>query len=81
MNAIIKEGRWVSTNGEPLSTIELRQVHDQISRIHNFTEGLVELTHDKIQILSKILYATPLQEQAILKILSTLTEEEINSLI
>ena len=77
--AVIRNGRWVREDGEALDPVELNQLHTQASRIHAFAKD-VELTHDKIEILSHILHASPEQERAILKIL-TMSEIDINSLL
>jgi hypothetical protein len=78
--AVIRDGRWVSEDGTPLDPVQLYQLKDQVSRIHAFAENVVELTHDKIEILTHILHASPEQEQAILKILA-MNKEEVKSLI
>jgi len=78
--AVIRNGRWVRENGEPLDPVEKNQMQSQVSRIHEFAKDVTDLTHDKIEILSHILYATPHQERAILKILS-MKEDDINSLL
>ena len=78
--AVIRDGRWVREDGEALDPVELNQMHNQLNRIHEFANGVTQLTHDKIEILSHILQATPEQERAILKIL-TMKEEAINSLM
>jgi hypothetical protein len=78
--AVIRDGRWVSQDETPLDPVQLYQLKEQVSRIHAFAENVVELTHDKIEILTHILYATPEQEQAILKILA-MDKDEVKSLI
>jgi len=78
--AVIRDGRWSNEEGIPLDPVELYQIHPQLNRIHEFANGVTELTHDKVEILSHILFATPEQERAILKIL-TMSKEAINSLI
>ena len=75
-NAIIRDGRWVSSNEEQLNPVEMHRIHHQFDRIHGFTKGVVELTHIKIEILSCILSATPEQEKAILKVLK-LSKSEV----
>jgi len=67
--AVIREGRWVSEEGEPLDPYELNQVHQHFNRIHDFAKGKAKLTHSKIEILTHILDATPEQELAILSVL------------
>jgi len=78
--AVIRNGRWSNEEGIPLDLVELHQLHPQLNRIHEFAKGVVELTHDKVEILSQILHVNPEQERAILKILS-LTDDQINSLL
>jgi Asp-tRNA(Asn)/Glu-tRNA(Gln) amidotransferase C subunit len=78
--AVIRDGRWVREDNEPLDPCELHQIHGQMTRIHAFADGVAELTHDKIEILSHILHVNPAQERAILRILK-MNEETINSLI
>lgn len=80
MRAVIRNGRWVKDEEHSLDPIELHQIHGQFNRIHEFAKGVTELTHDKIEILSHILHATPEQERAIIKILQ-LSNSEINSLM
>lgn len=78
-NAVIRNGRWVGSNEEQLDPVEMHRVHHQFNRIHSFTNGVVELTHIKIEILSHILNATPEQEKAIVKILK-MNKTEIKDL-
>jgi len=78
--AVIRNGRWVKDEENPLDPCELHQVHNQFDRIHAFAKGVTELTHDKIEILSHILHVSPEQERAILKIL-TMEESAITRLI
>jgi len=78
--AVVRGGKWVRENGEPLDPVELNQIHNQLSRINEFAHGVTKLTHTKIEILSHILDARPDQERAILKILS-MDKATINALI
>jgi len=80
MRAVIRGGRWVNEHEEPLDPVELHQVSRQLNRIHSFTKGVTNLTHDKIEILSSVLDATPDQERAILKIL-TMSKKEIEQIL
>jgi hypothetical protein len=78
--AVIRDGRWVNEEGAPLDPVQLYQLKEQVSRIHAFADGIVEITHDKIEILTHILFASPEQEQAILKILA-MDKDEVKALI
>jgi hypothetical protein len=80
MDAIIVEGRWVKKDGTPLDPCELHRVHNQFNRIHAFADGEIELTHSKIEMLSKILHITPTQEEIILKVMN-MTEEDLHKLV
>lgn len=80
VRAVIREGRWVSVDETPLDPIQMNQLHQQLGRIHTFADGIVELTHDKIEILSHILHVTPEQERVILAVLK-MNKEEVNTLI
>jgi len=80
MRAIIRNGRWVRNDENPLDPCDLHTVHHQFDRIHAFAKDVTILTHDKIEILSNILEATPEQEKAILKILQ-LSKQEIESIM
>lgn len=78
--AVIRDGRWVTEEEQPLQPWEANQLHLQVDRIHAFAHGVTKLTHDKVEILTHILDATPEQEKAILKILK-LSKEQINLIL
>lgn len=78
--AVIRDGRWVREDEKPLDPVELHQIHTQLERIHAFTKGVTELTHNKVEILSNILHVSPEQERAIMKILK-LSKSEIKSIL
>jgi len=51
----IEQGRWVTQNGDPIQTIEDKQLFtDNLNRVREFSRGR-ELSHDKINFLFKIL--------------------------
>jgi len=51
----IEQGRWVTQNGDPIETIEDKQLFtDNLNRVREFSRGR-ELTHDKINVLFKLL--------------------------
>ena len=79
MAAKIKDGRWVNEDESPIDPFELPKVKEQFDRVGAFAEGIVPLTHDKIEILMNILHATEEQEKAILKVLK-MTPKEIADL-
>lgn len=51
----IEQGRWVTNQGDPIETIEDRKLFvDNLNRVKEFSRGR-ELTHDKINVLFKLL--------------------------
>lgn len=51
----IEQGRWVTQNGDPIETIEDKQLFtDNLNRVREFSRGR-ELSHDKINVLFKLL--------------------------
>lgn len=51
----IEQGRWVTQNGDPIQTIEDKQLFtDSLNRVKEFSRGR-ELTHDKINVLFRLL--------------------------
>jgi len=51
----IEQGRWVAKNGDPIQTIEDKQLFtDSLNRVKEFSRGR-ELTHDKINVLFRLL--------------------------
>lgn len=51
----IEQGRWVTQNGDPIQTIEDKQLFiDSLNRVKEFSRGR-ELTHNKINVLFRLL--------------------------
>jgi len=51
----IEQGRWVTKSGDPIQTIEDKQLFtDSLNRVKEFSRGR-ELTHDKINVLFRLL--------------------------
>jgi hypothetical protein len=79
MEAIVINGRWSNLNGDPLNTLESQSLPNQISKITQFA-GTSDLNSVKIEMLSRILSASTIQQLAILRILD-LNDEEASRII
>lgn len=79
MEAIVINGKWSNLNGEPLNVLESQDLPSQINRITQFA-GTKNLNSTKIEVLSKILHASTVQQLAILRILE-LPDEEASKII
>lgn len=69
----IEQGRWVTQNGEPIQTIEDKQLFiDSLNRVKEFSKGR-ELTHNKINVLFRLL--TTDVDNVVFKVLQMDTKE------
>lgn len=69
----IEQGRWVTQNGDPIQTIEDKQLFiDSLNRVKEFSKGR-ELTHNKINVLFRLL--TTDVDNVVFKVLQMDTKE------
>lgn len=69
----IEQGRWVTQNGDPIQTIEDKQLFiDSLNRVKEFSRGR-ELTHNKINVLFRLL--TTDVDNVVFKVLQMDTKE------
>lgn len=79
MGFIVVNGRWVHTNGEPINPVDLNKLPAHMGKITKFASGKT-LTFSKIEVLSKILDADSIHEQAIIKILG-MSKEDVAKIV